>query len=656
MTILGDVNNDAMTVTPERAAVGPLAGFWASYETSLDAQRKTSALYGLEYAFYEQDYKQAKVLREAGIKDAPYLNMADAAFSDQFDYDLGDVYAGAARMARDKFVDPETAKRVAEYDKRITEIQRTRPDLHLYTSKQMFEVVSRDAQQAELRDQTQRRTWGGAFGSFLGAVKASVEPTTDPLNFATLGVGGVGKTALMRILSQTGSQGAIEAVNQVTGVQESRDLMGLSSGWQDALTRVGSAAVAGGAIQAGGEALAAAGRRFFRSTPDDPAPDPRAVLDDPSKRLALPPPDQIKVEAGAARLEGNPGAYNDYLADVAPLSGIRVGKARTVADLNEMTDALDKWDAPPAAFVKPRTDAATYTADVANPRVDVSAAVGNNRLYQAARAADEPAFTRYEKLLERKETFRRWIDELSRGRAQDVDETLEKIDTRIASLEARFRSVQGIKNKTNIKAEIAEARADKAKLLEAAKTKETPDIAVVRKELAKADEQMRDLAPLIGRAYAKARGEWAPDTELMDEVWNAYKAGRTEVNAPAKDTLPDYDTAVALADRSPVMQRARPDQTGATSADTAMRVLADEAKVFDEGLEAFRQTMKNALGEAADNSLTVGNHKFSLDDRIHIELDDGTAKEMSVREMLEQNRNSETELEAITTCSMPRRS
>lgn len=656
MTILGDVNSDAMTVTAEQAATGPLAGFWASYETSLDAQRKTSALYGLEYAFYEQDYKQARVLREAGVTDVPYLNAADAAFSDQFDYDLGDVYAGAARMARDKFVDPETAKRVAEYDRRITEIQRTRPDLHLYTSKQMFEVVSRDAQQAELRDQTQRRTWGGAFGSFLGAVKASVEPTTDPLNFATLGVGGVGKTALMRILSQTGSQGAIEAVNQITGVQESRDLMGLSSGWQDALTRVGSAAVAGGALQAGGEALAAAGRRFFRSTPEDPAPDPRAVLDDPSKRLALPPPDQLKAEAGAARLEANPGAYTDYLADVAPLSGIRVGKARTAADLKEMTDALDKWDAPPAAFVKPRTDAATYTADVANPRVDVSAAMNSNRLYQAARAADEPAFTRYEKLLERKETFRRWIDELSQGRAQDVDETLEKIDTRIASLEARFRSVQGIKNKTRIKAEIAEARADKVKLLEAAKTKETPDIAVVRKELAKADEQMRDLAPLIGRAYAKARGEWAPDTELMDEVWNAYKAGRTEVNMPAKNELPSYDTAVALADRSPVMQRARPDQTGATSADTAARVLADEAKVFDEGLDAFRQTMKNALGETAGDTLTVGNHEFSLNDRIYIELDDGTAKEVSVREMLEANRNSETELEAITTCSMPRRS
>ena len=656
MTILGDVNSDAMTVTAEQAATGPLAGFWASYETSLDAQRKTSALYGLEYAFYEQDYKQARVLREAGITDVPYLNAADAAFSDQFDYDLGDVYAGAARMARDKFVDPETAKRVAEYDRRITEIQRTRPDLHLYTSKQMFEVVSRDAQQAELRDQTQRRTWGGAFGSFLGAVKASVEPTTDPLNFATLGVGGVGKTALMRILSQTGSQGAIEAVNQVTGVQESRDLMGLSSGWQDALTRVGSAAVAGGALQAGGEALAAAGRRFFRSTPEDPAPDPRAVLDDPSKRLALPPPDQLKAEAGAARLEANPGAYTDYLADVAPLSGIRVGKARTAADLKEMTDALDKWDAPPAAFVKPRTDAATYTADVANPRVDVSAALNNNRLYQAARAADEPAFTRYEKLLERKETFRRWIDELSQGRAKDVDETLEKIDTRIASLEARFRSVQGIKNKTRIKAEIAEARADKVKLLEAAKTKETPDIAVVRKELAKADEQMRDLAPLIGRAYAKARGEWAPDTELMDEVWNAYKAGRTEVNMPAKNELPSYDTAVALADRSPVMQRARPDQTGATSADTAARVFADEAKVLDEGLEAFRQTMKNALGDATDETLTVGNHTFSLNDRIYVELDDGTAKEVSVREMLEANRNSETELEAITTCSMPRRS
>jgi hypothetical protein len=240
VTILGDVNQDATSVTVESAALGPLVGFWASYEASVDAQRKTSSLYGLEYAFYEQDYKQAEVLRKAGIDDVPYLNTTDAALSDAFDYDMGGVYAGAARVARDRYVDPETAARVAEYDKRITEIQRTRPDLHLYTSKQMFEVVARDARNAEILDQTQRRTWGGSFGSFIGAVKASVEPTTDPLNFATLGIGGAGKTALQRILMQSGSQGAIEAINQFTGVQESRDLMGLSSGWQDALTRVGA--------------------------------------------------------------------------------------------------------------------------------------------------------------------------------------------------------------------------------------------------------------------------------------------------------------------------------------------------------------------------------------------------------------------------------
>jgi multidrug efflux pump subunit AcrA (membrane-fusion protein) len=217
--------------------------------------------------------------------------------------------------------------------------------------------------------------------------------------------------------------------------------------------------------------LAYGSRRFFRSTPSDPPPKVTDVVGEPSERLALPPPDQLKVEAGAARLEADPSAHIDYLADVAPLSGIRVGKARTVADLNEITGVLDKWDAPPPAFVKPRTDAATYTPDTANPQVDVSAALNNNRLYQAARAADEPAFMRYEKLLERKETFRRWIEELGQGRAKDVDTTLEAIDKRIAALEARRRSVQGIKNKTNIKAEIAEARADKAKLLEAAKTK-----------------------------------------------------------------------------------------------------------------------------------------------------------------------------------------
>jgi len=656
VTTLFDANEDARTVTADQAAIGPLAGFFASYEASANAQYKTAAQYGLEYAMYEQDWKQTQLLREAGIADPPILNMTDAAISDAFDYDLSGTYTDAARNARGKIIDPQNAKAIADYDKRIAEIQATRPDLHLYNSKQMFEVVSKNARDAEIADQTQRRTWGGAFGSFVGAVVASVSPTTDPLNFATLGVGGAGKTAARRILMQSGSQGAIEALNQITGVQESRELMGLPNGLMDAATRVAGAAVGGAAIQGVGEGVAALGKRFFRSTPNDPAPPIDAVAE-PSKPLALPPPDQLKLEAGAARIEANPSAHVDYLADVAPLSGIRVGKTRTVADLNEVTDALDKWDAPPPAFLRPRTDAAAFAPEMQTPRVDVEAAVTSNSRYQAARQQDPQAFDRYEKLLERKETFRRWIDELATGRDADVAQTVEAIDNRIASLEARFRSVQGIKNKTNIKAEIAEARADKERVLKLSEQKETPDIATVRRELAKADEQMRDLAPLLGRAHARAQGEWTPDTALMDEVWSAYKRGRNDIEAPAKNTLPDYDTAVTLADRAPVLRRATPEQTGATSADTATRVLTDEAKLVDEGLEAFRDTIKNLFGKEADGKLTVGNHEFDIDaDRVFMELDDGSVKEVSVREMLEANKETEYELEALKTCSMPRRS
>jgi hypothetical protein len=658
MTTLFDVNEDALTVTADQASTGPLAGFFASFEASRQSQYKTGAQYGLEYALYEQDWKQYQALRDAGIPDPPILNRTDAALSDAFDYDLGGTYMDTARASRGGEVDPSNAKAIAEYDKRIAELQAARPDLHLYNSRQMFEVVAKNARDAEYADLSQKRTWGGTFGSFAGAVVGSVDPTTDPLNFATLGVGGVGKTALQRILMQSGSQGAIEALNQITGVQESRDLMGLSSGFGDAATRVAGAAIGGGALQAAGEGVAALGKRFFRGTPVDPAPPVESVVDVPSKPLALPPPDQLKAEAGAARIEANPGAYVDYLADTAPLSGIRVGKARTAADLIEMTDALDNWDAPPPAFIRPRTDAAAYAPGMeAPPRVDVARAVDSNARYQAARQQDPAVFDRYEKLLERKATFRRWIDELATGRNADVETTVSAIDTRIASLEARLRSTQGMKNKVSIKDQIKEARADKERVLKLSEQKETPDVAQVRRELAKADEQMRDLAPLLGRAHARAQGEWSPDTATLDAVWDAYKAGKADIDPPVKSALPSYDTAVALADKSPILKRAKPEQAGLTSADTATRVLADEAKIADEGLELFRETMKAVLGKEADGKLTVGEHTFDLDaDRVHIEDADGNIREVSVREMLDENRETEYELEALQTCSMPRRS
>ena len=662
MTFFTESNDEARTVAPENAAMGPRVGFLDAFDVAVEAQKRASSQFGIEYYMHELDWQQVNAMRDAGVPNPPQLSefvyrddetldvyRNDEGYFPRFGIDTSGAYLEAARSRAGQEVDEETLQGIAAYNKRIAEIQATRPDLHLYNSEQMVERVRKRAQEVERQEANQRRTWGGTFGAFAGGALASLHPKTDPLNFWTLGVGGAGKTAMQRILYQTGFQGGVEAVNQVTGVQEERDLLGLSTGFADAALRVGATAVGAGALQGVGEGLSAGFRRWFRNAPEDPAP----PAPDAPEPLRLPPPARLLEEAQAARVEADPVAYVDYLADVSPLSGLRAGRPRAIMDINDITRQLDSWEGGNPAFIRPRTADAAYPGKVGGTRVDVAAAVRNNEVHQAARAVDPQAFDRFDKLTSRKETFKRWLDELAEGRSQDISDTVDAIDRRIHSLEARLRTTQGKNNKSKLRKQIREAQEDRQKVVELSARAETKDVADVRRELVRTDEQMRDLAPLIGRAYARARDQWGNTPDELNAVWDAYRNGRTQVNMPESSTT--YDEAVALHQRVPELQRATPAETRDTVVETVSAVLEAEAKVLDDALEAYRQTMRQVLSETSDGRIGVGSHEFALTDKVYMPQEDGNGgREVTVKELLEYNRQADDELEAITTCSIKR--
>lgn len=613
MSFFGEANEDSYSVAPDAAATGPLVGFFESWKVAVDAQMRASSQFGIEYFMHELDDAQARAMQDAGVENPPRLNFALEGVQDRGEDDPflrtedGRTFDSASQIRFSGYMDvarqyanggmsEAQLARLREYDAQIAKLRDGNPNLKLMTSQEMFERVRSDAQAAEARLDGDRRSWGGAFGGFFGGALASLHPETDPFNFFTLGVGGAGKTALTRIGAQVGAQGMIEAVNQVTGVQESREILGLSHGFADAAGRVAGTAVGAGALQGVGEVAGMAARRWFRNTPTDRAPEPTALAPERGP-LALPKPEQFREEAQSIRLEADGRAYTDLLAEQSPLSGIRVAAPRIATDIADMTRQLEAWDSAPPATLSARTANAVMPerrqpTNVAGMR----AALDNNRLYQMAKEADPQTFRQYERLLERRNTYRRWIEELNTQRDADVQAAMDGIERKLHSLDARLRTTQGKNNKAKIKQEIKAVQADREALLKASEARETPDTARVRRELMRNDEKMRDIAPLVGRAYSRARGRWGETAQELDAVWDAYRAGKAQPDMETAGVLPDYDTAMmSLADRAPVLQRANTVERGATSADTARAVLADNAKVLDEALETYREEIKRLV-------------------------------------------------------------
>lgn len=679
MTTFLEQNKDAASVAPGAAATGPLVGFFDSWSAAVDAQMRTSAQFGIEYFMQDLDWRQTKAMKDAGVRDAPQLILElegrgpgdgaqsvsqivrnDSGYYEDFIPSRSRPYMDTARRYSGQEIDAEFEERLQAYDARILQIRKDHPELDLMTSRGMFERVRRDAQAAEARVAADRRSWGGAFGGFVGGALASLHPGTDPLNFYSLGIGGLGRTAAQRILFQMGAQGAVEGINQVTGVQEERRLLGLSYGVGDASMRVAGTAIGAGVLQGAGELVGAGVRRWFRNTPQDPAPPVSIAQRDPEP-LKLPPPSRIKEEAAAVRIEQNGGVYTDIIAERSPLSGIRAAGPRIAADLFSAERQLNDWQGPAPARITPRTANVAFPADAGRPKLDVQPALDNNRAYQMAREQDPQTFNQYEKLTQRRATYRRWLDELAEGRNDDIEAAMAGIERRMAGLQSKLRTTQGKGAKAKLRKEIAEVQADRDELLKASRRDETPDTAQVRRELIKTDEKMRDIAPLVGRAYSRSRGRWSETEAEMNAVWDAYQKGRPRPDVPEDSPLPDYDTAMMeLQDRAPILQQSNKVEAGATSADTAKAILAENAKVLDEALEAYRAEVKQLLSTAEDGVLTIQGREYQMnidEDKMFIPNEDGTGgREVTIREYLEESQKAETELEAISVCSMKRTS
>lgn len=661
MSDLVPLNKNALSVSSvEDVAMGPRVGFMESWKTSWEAQERASAQFGIENSMWELDDQQYRAMKDAGIEDAPKLSPSSVGFFASWmpgpAKDV-DKYLDTAKFYADGG-DEAQSTRLGEYDKKIEDLRQRYPNLNLMTSRDMFNDVRTKAQEVERQLNTNRTTFMGVVGEFAGGAVASMNPNTDPLNFATLGVGGIGKTAVTRIASQVGAQGVIETINQVTGVQEERRILGLDHGFWDGATRVAGTAIGAGVLQGVGEGLVAGGKRFFRNTKTDPAPGP--PVEQPKLLEYKPKEGDANVNA-----PNRPPSYDSTIQRVSPLSTSRAGQARTTLDVDYMASRLESWDAELPYAVRPRSETAIPkpVTDFQAPDIKIKENITSD-IDIRAREVDPKLFSQYDRLAERKQSFRRWIEEMGQGRPKQ-DEAFQKLQTRIDELEDRIDSPKtSARNRKRYEQELEQALLTREDELKRVTAKDTPEMARVRKELMDTDIKMRDLAPSVGRAYARARELW--DLEADDRALVRQMVREGSKKMPERNPLEgvEYEDVLRLQERSlpdkaPILkQRSKvegrvPDD--ADAADVASAIVKENMKVLDGALDSFRTQLDSYINPKSKKVELPGiERKLDLDkDFVHVPQTEGEGfRKISVREFLEEQRKTEFELEAVKTCSI----
>ncbi|GLS19531.1 hypothetical protein GCM10007874_25480 [Labrys miyagiensis] len=135
-------------------------------------------------------------------------------------------------------------------------------------------------------------TFMGALGSIAGGAIGGFT-IRDPMNLATLALGGAGKTVVAKVTSEMGVNAVSQAVELTTGSCENQKLLGQApTDMQMAEPVVGAGIGAGaGILRTGGEDVAAGFRaiaqRFGAKAPDVAALPPRpSAFDTAAKKAA----------------------------------------------------------------------------------------------------------------------------------------------------------------------------------------------------------------------------------------------------------------------------------------------------------------------------------------------------------------------------------
>ena len=210
-------------------------------------------------------------------------------------------------------------------------------------------------------------------------------------------------------------------------------------------------------------------------------------------------------------------------------------------------------------------------------------------IHALARQAAPQVFQEYDALALRRDTYRRWIDDLAQTRQQNAGATAPH-QAQIADLQQRLQTANPRMTKI-YQNRLDPLVAQRDAYVDDQVARDTPDMTRVRTELQQNDYRMRDLAPQVSAAYREAQAQMPP--EIAAEPVGAPVAAQAAELVPA-ETAPQEGAAAAVAPAetpAPAIPRAVPD----IASDVAGKLIAagrpaEEATAAAQLVSAYYDT------------------------------------------------------------------
>lgn len=686
---------------------GPL-GILPSFFAAFDEQSMLYSPFGYEEELRDVEDENLRKAREAGINIEPLDMVGDGQYARNLGPTLYEQYAPYTEFQRASY-DADTAidvpssqglrekarQLLGERDKQLAEARARRPDLGIMSYDEMRAEVSR-------RGKERYDAWSGARGSFWGNVSGFVggalgasDPRTNPYWMLNLGGAGVGRTALMRILTSAGYGIGSETVQQLTGARETQQWFGLDPTWQQTAFQIGVAGAFPGIVQTGLEGVTKAIARSPRALRAEQARREAAFIGPRVPRGWEPPPERLPVEPGSSFPEGLPRgpdavawtATTEILDRNVP-AGNPILRTRLAVDLDHTARQADLWGTAPADVVPPSAPlrpATSVNPDIGRwlgpgaddiavslPRAWTKASRGaDDHLspLERARKADPEVVDTYKKLSKQIDQAER---DIKRATALEKERTSEsrfgtpELDRMLQEKQAELTRTRTDTGYARVLKEI-----DELKEMQRGERPVPPGFTAERHATKLADllARRKALEPAIERAYARASQQWELDKAQLDELYRSL--------GPIKDSKKKVKATVTQT-KGPPAQRAFAEQTpdipelrhpvaqsggkaNEPAIDKVVRVQEARAKDLPEGLEQFAKTIQKWADEAeavrmaavkgeaveiatmADGTpiSELANQKFSL----------GPGQEpMTLREFLDDFGGDTEALAAVATC------
>lgn len=388
----------------EEFSAGPRVGFFEAVSQGYEQQYRVDSPYSLE-AEIEDRWEQSLLELERMTGQATNLPGGLGAYQYYARSVLGQDQTFFAKSF-DGEVAPDVQQQIASFAKVNEQIKQLKnPNIRSFEEVLDEALKAQRAVEARTADVSERGDITSTIGQFIGAVGGSFS-TRDPVNLATLGIGGFGRSVAMRIATEMGIAGSLTAATDIGAVSANRELAGLPE--RDILFDVAAAAVGAGVIRGGFEGLSKLAERFTARAPEGIAFDfddgqlrqMFAVADTPNTRAGDLILDDVQALERANPYGEGPAAEARFFAELQDVQRV-LGGAPETAIARVLPPLPEEYISKQADFQLVRDQApevyARFTeAQAAVRAIDeeiegINAALSATTLPDAVRLVDEQA-------------------------------------------------------------------------------------------------------------------------------------------------------------------------------------------------------------------------------------------------------------------------